>query len=68
MDQESVALPPTVVCFGPSPSYGIHTAHEAREWFLSLVQSSEEFEVETNVAGEPPLSFWSEILRRVAVE
>jgi len=28
----------------------------------------EEFEVETDRAGEPPLSFWSETVRRVVVE
>ena len=28
----------------------------------------EEFEVETDVPGEPPLSFWSETVRGVMVE
>ena len=43
MDQESVALPPTVVCFGPSPSYGIHGAREAHDWFLGMMREHEEF-------------------------
>ena len=33
-----------------------------------MVQEHEEFEVETDRAGEPPPSFWSETVRRVAVE
>ena len=61
-------MPPTVVTFGLSPSYGIHTAREAHEWFLSLMREHEEFEVETDRAGEAPFSFWSETVRRVVVE
>ncbi len=67
MDQESVALPPTVVCFGPSPSYGIHTAREAHDWFLLMMRSHDEFVVETDKAGEPPMPFWSETVRQVLV-
>ena len=51
MDQESVALPPTVVCFGPAPSYGIHDARDAHDWFLEMMREHEEFEVETDRAG-----------------
>jgi len=51
--------PPTEVTFGLSPSYGIHTAREAHEWFLDMLRDYEEFEVGTDNAGEPPLSFWS---------
>ena len=68
MDQESVALPPTVVCFGPSPSYSIRNAHEANEWFIDMMYEHEEFEVETDRVGEPALSFWSETVRGVMVE
>jgi len=32
------------------------------------MREHEEFEVETDQAGEPPLSFWSETGRRVVVE
>ncbi len=61
-------MPPTEVTFGLSPFYGIHTALEAHDWFLSLMREHEEFEVETDRAGEPPLSFWSETVRGVVVE
>ncbi len=36
--------------------------------FLRMLRDHEEFEVETDRAGEPPLSFWSETVRRVVVE
>ncbi len=61
-------MPPTEVTFGLSPSYGIHTARDAHDWFLRMMREHEEFEVETDRAGEPPLSFWSETVRRVMVE
>ena len=32
------------------------------------MREHEEFEVETDVAGEPPMPFWSETVRRVVVE
>ncbi len=47
------------------PRYGIHTAREAHDWFLSLMREQEEFEVETDMVGEAPLSFWSETVRQV---
>jgi len=31
------------------------------------MREHEEFEVETDRAGEPPFSFWSETVRRVVV-
>ncbi len=61
-------MPPTEVTFGLSPSYGILTAREAHDWFLRMMREHEEFEVETDRAGEPPLSFWSETVRGVMVE
>jgi len=61
-------LPPTEVTFRLSPSYGLHTGHEANEWFIEMMYEHEEFEVETDRAGEAPLSFWSETVRRVVVE
>ena len=61
-------LEPTTVTFRLSPSYGIRNAHEANEWFLEMMRQYEEFEVETDRAGEAPLSFWSETVRRVMVE
>ncbi len=35
--------PPSEVSFRLSPSYGIHTAREAHDWFLSLMRENEEF-------------------------
>ncbi len=61
-------LAPTVVSFRLSPSYGLLTATDAHNWFVSMLEEHEEFEVETDKAGEPPLSFWSETVRGVMVE
>ena len=58
--------PPTEVTFGLSPSCGIHTALEAHDWFLRMMREHEEFEVETDRAGELPMPFWSETVRTVA--
>ena len=57
--------PPSEVSFRLSPSYGILDAHD---WFLLMMRSHDEFVVETDKAGEPPLSFWSETVRRGVVE
>ncbi len=59
---------PTEVTFSLSPRYVIHTAREAHDWFLLMMRSHDEFEVETDKAGESPLSFWSETVRGVMVE
>ncbi len=56
------------VSFRPSPSYGLHTARDPHDWFLRMMQSNEELEVETDRAGEPPMPFWSETVRQVVVE
>ena len=56
------------VCFRLSRSYGLTTGHEANEWFIDMLRDHEEFEVETDEPGEPPLSFWSETVRGVMVE
>ena len=61
-------LPPPEVTFGLSSAYDIHNAHEANEWFLEMMRQHEEFKVETDRVGEPPLSFWSETVRGVMVE
>ncbi len=61
-------MPPTVVTFRLSPSYGLTTAHEANERFIDMMYEHELFEVETDEPGEPPLSFWSETVRGVMVE
>ena len=61
-------MAPTGVMFGLSPHYGIHNALEAHGWFLLMMREKEEFEVETDKAGEPPLSLWSETVTRVVVE
>ena len=54
--------------FALSPRYGIHNAREAHAWFLAMMAEREEFEVETDKAGEWPVPFWSETVRRVVVE
>ena len=60
--------PPSQVTFGLAASYGIRTAREAHDWFLSMMREHEEFEVETDRDGELPMPFWSETVRRVVVE
>ncbi len=44
-------MEPTQVTFRISPTYGIHSAREAHDWFLRMMQEHEEFEVETDEAG-----------------
>ncbi len=61
-------LQPTEVTFRLSPSYGLTTGHEANEWFIDMLREHEEFEVETDVAGEWPIPVCSETVRRVVVE
>lgn len=61
-------LPPTTVTFCLSPSYGIPTVSDAHGWFRRMMRENEVFEVETDRAGEPPLSFRSETVRSVGVE
>ena len=61
-------MPPTVVTFRLSPSYGLRTGHEVNEWFIEMMYQHEEFEVETDEPGEPPLSFWTETVRGVMVD
>ena len=46
---------PTEVSFGLSPSYGFLTARDAHEWVLEMMRDQEEFEVETDRAGELPM-------------
>ena len=43
-------------------------AREAHDWFLLMMREHEEFEVETDKAGEWPVPFWSETVRRVVME
>ena len=65
----------TVLCCVPgphwphvvSPSYGLTTGHEVRDWFLEMMHDNEEFEVETDRLGELPLPFWSETVRWMLV-
>ena len=61
-------MPSTEVTFGLARSYGIDTAREAHDCFLQMMRAYEEFVVETDKAGEPPLPFWSETVRQVVVE
>ena len=61
-------MEPTCVSFRLSPRYAIRTAREAHAWFLRMMREHEEFEVETDRAGELPVPFWSETVRRVVVE
>ncbi len=58
-------MPPTEVTFGLSPSYGLLTAREVHDWFLQMMRQHEEFEVETDRAGELPIPFWRETIRRL---
>ena len=57
--------PPSEVSFRLSPSYGLPMAREAHDWFLDMMHEHEEFEVETDRAGEPPMPFCSETVRPV---
>ncbi len=57
--------PPSEVSFCLSPSYGLLTAREAHEWFLMMMRENEEFEVETDKAGELPVPFCSETVQSV---
>ena len=54
--------------FRLSPSYGLLTALEAHDWFLGMMRVHEEFEVETDRAGEWPMPFCTETVRGVMVE
>ena len=56
------------VRFRLSRRYGIHSVLGANQWFLDMLREHEEFEVETEKAGEPPMPFCSETVRRVVVE
>ena len=40
-------MPPTVVSFGLSPRYGLHTSRDAHEWFIGMMREHEDFRVET---------------------
>ncbi len=61
-------LEPFEVTFNLSPSYGIRTGGDAYGWFRRMMRENEEFEVETDRAGEPPMRFWSETVQQVVVE
>ena len=61
-------MPPTEVTFGLSPFYPINSLRDAHDWFLEMMRAHEEFEVETDRAGESPMPFWSETVRGVMVE
>ena len=63
-----MSSPPSEVSFSLAPSYGLLTAREAHDWFLKMIREHEEFEVETDKAGEWPVPFCSETVRRVVVE
>ncbi len=67
-DYPDTDRPPPEETFRLSPSYGLTTGHEANEWFLEMMRKYEEFEVETDRAGEPPMPFCSETVRQVMVE
>ena len=57
---EYVDMAPTEVTFCLSSSYGLTTGHEAHEWFIEMMREHEEFEVETDRAGELPIPFYTE--------
>ena len=58
-------MAPTEVTFCLSPSYGIHIAREAHDWFLRMMREHEEFEVETDRMGQWPMPFATETIRSV---
>ena len=60
--------PPSQVTFRLAASSGIHSAREAHDWFIEMMKQHEEFEVETDQAGELPIPFWSETVRGVMLE
>ena len=62
------AAHPPQVTFRLAASYGIHSALEAHDWFLGMMRVHEEFEVETDKAGELPVPFCSETVLGVMVE
>jgi len=46
----------------------IQTDPLPNEWFIDMLREHEEFEVETDKAGEAPMPFWSDTVRQVVVE
>lgn len=64
----NTSLAPTSITFRISPRCGLHTAREAHDWFLWMMREHEEFEVETDEAGERAMPFWSETVRAVLAE
>ena len=63
-----MSSPPSEVSFRLSPSYGLLTAREVHDWFLKMMAEHDEFEVETDKAGEWPVPFCSGTVRRVVEE
>ena len=63
----SACWSPSEVCFRLSPRYGIPNARDAHEWFIDMMREHEEFEVETDRAGEAPMPFCSVTVRSVVV-
>ncbi len=61
-------IEPIEVTFSLSPSYGIRTSVDAVGWFRRMMREREGFEVETDRAGDSPLSFWSERVLSVVAE
>jgi hypothetical protein len=55
-----MSSPPSEVSFRLSPSYGLLTAREVHDWFLSMMHEHEEFKVETDRPEEWRVPFWSE--------
>lgn len=62
------SLEPIEMTFRLSPRYGFLTSREAHDWFLRMMREFEEFEVETDRAGELPVPFSSDTVRQVVVE
>ena len=56
------------ILFAPRTPPWSQAAREAHDWFLRMMRDHEEFEVETDKAGEWPMPFWSETVRQVVVE
>ena len=54
--------------FRLAASYGLRNVREAHDWFLLMMRSHDEFEVETDEAREWPMPFCSDTVRQVVVK
>ena len=67
MKEERARIGKTKVLGRVAIAWGGRTS-EAHDWFLKMMREHEEFEIETDRVGEPPMPFWSETVGQVVVE